>query len=181
MTEEESHSENIPGFISVTEAGKILGVSRRCINDYIQEERLHRFKAGRTLMLKEEEVREFQRHATGRPRTRMPPWRLPVGDNLQYLTVVSASILPGQGARFEEKLQEIHNRQLHLLPGTVNRFIARNEEVPDNVQLVFIWRSTIMPDKAGRAAEIAALQAEFAGIIDWENSWSEFGKVLEHA
>ena len=66
------------------------------------------------------------------------------------------------------------------MPGTVARYIARSEEKSEDVQIVLVWRSTVMPPAGEREAALAALQAELAEILDWENAWSEYGRVLLH-
>ena len=86
--------------------------------------------------------------------------------------------MPGQQERFEEKLKEIHQAEKHLLPGTVARYIACGEEQPNDVQMVLVWRSTVMPAQAEREAAMQALRAEFAGILDWETAKSEYSRVV---
>ena len=132
-------------------------------------------------MLLEEDVLRFQRHATGRPRSTIPIWRAPVGDNRQYVTVMFARVLPGQQSAFERKLEEIRSGQKHLLPGTVGRYIARSEEKPDDVQIILLWRSTVMPADEEREAAVQAFRAELADVLDWETSWSEYGRVVMNA
>jgi len=136
--------------------------------------------ASHVVMLLEEDVRNFKSQPTGRPRTRIPVWRLPVGNNIQYLTIIFARIKDGQGERFDAKLEEIRAEEKHLLPGTVARYIARSEEKPEDVQMVLVWRSTVMPPAEEREAALTALRAELAEILDWENAWSEYGRVVMH-
>lgn len=171
---------NLPGYMSIKDAAEFLGLSIRRVHEYVQEGKLSGFKAARAIMVPEEEVKKFQRSQTGRPRTRIPTWRLPVGTNLQYLSIIFARVRPGQGDNLEKKLKEIHADEKHLLPGTVARYIARSEAKPDDVQIVLVWRSTVMPPEAEREAALAALRAELAGIVDWDSSWSEYGRVLMH-
>ena len=87
---------------------------------------------------------------------------------------------PGQGERLDAKLEEIRAAETHLLPGTVARYIARNRGRPDDVQIVLVWRSTVMPPEAEREAALQALRDDLAEIIDWESAWSEEGQVLMH-
>src|SRR5579883_951797 len=180
MIENEHDFENIPGYVPVKEAAEKLGLSRRRINDLVRTGRIRAFKASHVLMLLAEDVDNFKRQPTGRPRTRIPVWRLPGDKNIQYLTIIFARIRDGQGERFDAKLEEIRAEEKHLLPGTVARYIARSEEKPEDVQMVLVWRSTVMPPASEREAALAALQAELAEILDWENAWSEYGRVLMH-
>lgn len=180
MTENEIDFPSIPDYIPVKKAAEIMGISRRRINDFVKTGRISAFRAGRTLMLLEKDVLQFQRQATGRKRTRIPIWRLPVGKNIQFTSIILTRIKPGQSAQFDEKLQDIHAREAHLLPGTVARYFSRSVQKPDDVQIIFVWRSTVMPSDEEREASIQALQDEFADILDWEKSWGEYGKVVMH-
>ncbi|HEY0757204.1 MAG TPA: helix-turn-helix domain-containing protein [Ktedonobacteraceae bacterium] len=180
MAEDVKIFPNIPGYIPVKQAAEIMGVSRRRINDFVRAGRIRAFRAGYILMLLEEDVRKFPRKETGRPRTRLPIWRLPVRKNLQYLSVIFASIKPGQSENFDKRLKEIHAGQKHLLPGTVARYFSRSKEKPDDVQIVLIWRSTVMPSEEECKAEVEELKADLADILDWEKSWGEYGQVVMH-
>jgi hypothetical protein len=66
------------------------------------------------------------------------------------------------------------------LPGTIARYIVRGEERPDKVQIVLVWRNTVMPSAGEREAALAALRAELADILDWEHAVSEHGRVIMH-
>jgi excisionase family DNA binding protein len=177
---EDSELPNAPGYMTVREVADELDISERMVHTYIQDGRLPGYKMGRMTIVKEEDFRLFQRSKKGRPRTRLPIWRKSVGDNFQYLTLMTVHIRPGQGEILDQKLEEMRVDERHLLPGTVARYIARNEEKPDEVQIVLIWRSTVMPPKAEREAALAALRAELAEILDWGTAWSESGRVLMH-
>jgi excisionase family DNA binding protein len=178
--QKDGYIPDLPGYVSVKEASKLLGLSIRRIHELVQNGRIRAHKASHVVMLLEEDVRNFESQPTGRPRTRVPIWRLPVGKNIQYLTIIFARIKDGQGERFDAKLEEIRAGEKHLLPGTVARYIARSEEKPEDVQIVLVWRSTVMPPAGEREAALAALRAEFAEILDWENAWSEYGRVVMH-
>jgi excisionase family DNA binding protein len=177
---EDGELPKLPGYMPVKEAAKLIGLSPRRILEYVQEEKLHGYKAGKTTMISEAEVREFQRNYIGRKRMNVPVWRTPVGDNMQYITFIIARMRQGQDARLEEKIEEIRAGKKHLLPGTVARYISRSEEKPDDIQIVLIWRSTVMPPAAEREAAMQALRAELAEIVDWETAWSENGRVIMH-
>lgn len=178
--ENEKGLPNLPGYIPIKEAAQLLGISRRMVNQYVQDGRIRGYKASRVTMLLKEDVLKFRRQATGRPRSVVPIWRLPVGSNRQYLTIIFARIRPGQGEAFDAKLEEIRAGEKHLLPGTVARYIARSEEKPEDVQIVLVWRSTVMPSEPERESALNALRAELADILDWENAWSEYGRVVMH-
>lgn len=171
---------HLRGYVSVREAAEWLGVSERTVYGYIDEGRLAAVRIGSSLALEEMVVKEFQRQATGRPRTRQPIWRSPVGKNIQYVTVIFVRIREGQSDAFDLKLGEIRSGEMHLLPGTVARYIARGRDRADDVQIVLIWRSTVMPPEEEREEALAALRAALAETLDWETAWSEEGQVVMH-
>jgi hypothetical protein len=171
---------DLPGYMPLPEAARVMGLSRRMANQYVENGKVRGFKAGRVIMVLTEDVENFEPNATGRPRTRVPIWRLPVGKNIQFLTVIFTSIKPGQSDNFDKKLKEIHANKKHLLPGTVARYMSRSKKKPDDIQIVLIWRSTVMPSEEEREAELEALQEEFAEILDWETSWGEYGQIVIH-
>jgi hypothetical protein len=170
----------LPGYVSLSEAAKLMGLSRRMANQYVENGKVRGVKAGRVIMVLEEDIAKFRPNATGRPRTRVPIWRLPVGNNLQYLMVIFTRIKPGQDENFDNKLREIHAAQDHLLVGTVARYFSRSKQKPQDVQIVFIWRSTVMPAEEEAAAAVEELKEAFTGILDWESSWDEYGQVVMH-
>jgi hypothetical protein len=180
MSKDETGFPKLPNYIPAKEGAERLGISVRRINEYAQMGRIRAYKAGRTTMLLEEDVTNFEKRATGRQRTVIPIWRIPTGNNLQYVTVIFARIRQGQDEQLNQKIEEIRVGKKHLLPGTVARYISRSEEKPDDIQIILIWRSTVMPPQAEREAALQALRAELAEIVDWETAWSESGKVIMH-
>lgn len=172
---------SLKGYFSVKEAAEWLGVSERTVYGYIDDGKLAAVRVGSSLALEEKAVKQFQRQATGRPRTRRPIWRSPVGKNIQYLTVIFAHIRDGQSEAFDQKLAEIRETEKHLLTGTVARYIARGVHKSNDVQMVLVWRSTVMPAEEEREAAMRALRKDLAEMVDWEKSWSEEGQVVLHA
>lgn len=171
---------HLEGYISLKKAAEMLRVAERTVYGYVTDGKLPGTRAGSSIVVKAEDVQRFQRGSPGRRRTRVPVWRLSIGEHLQYLTIIFARLRPGQENKLNQKLEEIRADEKHLLPGTVARYIARNEEKPEDVQIVLVWRSTVMPPEEEREAALAALRADLADILDWETAWSESGKVLMH-
>lgn len=177
---EDSELPNAPGYMTVKEVARSLDISERMVHTYIQDGRLPGYKLGRITAIKEEDFRAFQRAKKGRPRTRLPVWRRPVGDNVQYMTSIATHIRPGQTEQFERKLEEMRAQEKHLLPGTVARYIVRSQNNSQDIQIVLIWRSTVMPAEKERESALLALQKELADVLDWETSRLD-GLVLMHA
>jgi len=170
----------LPGYISVKEAAKRLGLADKTIYRYVDEEKLPaiRLASSPFVLVEEEAVNNYKRRSVGRQRVRIPAWRLPTGANLLYLTQIAVPLFPRQEDNFNKKLKEIHADGTHLLPGTVGRYIALSEENSANVQIVLIWRNAVMPAKEEREAAMEALREEFAGILDWATARSEYSRIV---
>jgi excisionase family DNA binding protein len=171
----------IPGYLSVKEAANLIGVSARCVYNYIESGRLPAVRVGSMTAVEEEAVRNYRRRPVGRLRTRTPVWHVPPANNLQYLTTISVRIRQGQSGQLDRKLAEIRLAGKHLLPGTAARYIARSQNSPDDVQIVLIWRSAVMPPAEEREAALATLRADLADILDWETAIHKEGQVMMHA
>ncbi len=178
MKDEDDLIPHLAGYVSVREAAEFLGVSERTVYGYINEGQLKAVRAGGGIAIREQVVKDFDRQGTGRPRTRQPAWRLPVGKNVQYLLTIFVPLLPDKEEAFEARLKDIYRAKKHLLPGTVARYIALTEESPVEVQIVLLWRSTVMPKEAEREAALQALRADFTGILDWQQARSKYSRVM---
>ena len=176
-----SSLERVPGYLSVREAANLIGVSTRCIYNYIEAGRLPGVRVGSVTVIEEEAARNFRRRPVGRLRTRIPVWHVPPVNNLQYLTIISVHIRQGQRERLDQKLEEIRVASKHLLPGTAARYVARSQSNPDDVQIILVWRSAVMPSAEEREAALAALCADLADILDWETATYREGQVMMHA
>lgn len=68
--------------------------------------------------------------------------------------------------------------QQHVLPGTVARYIVRNSNDPDLLQLVFLWRTQTLPPEKERRNALQALRADLADFLDWDTACSLEGTAL---
>ena len=87
---------NLPGYISIKEAAKLLGVSDKRVYEYVDEGRLPSTWAADVIMIPLNEVKKFKRRGSGRPRTSVPSWRISSGENIQFVTSIAVQIRPGQ-------------------------------------------------------------------------------------
>jgi excisionase family DNA binding protein len=171
----------VPGYLSVKEAARLIGVSERTIYAYVETGKLPAARIGNMTVVDAVSAHQYQRRAPGRLRTRIPSWHMPPENNLQYLTIITAHLRPGQGKRLIEKLQEIRTEGRHLLRGTAARYIVRSRACPDEVQVMLVWRSAIMPPEQERETALAALRADLADIVAWETARYEESQVVMHA
>lgn len=177
---EDSELPPLPDVMTVKDVADALDISERMVHTYVQDGRLPGHKLGKVTAIRKEDFLAFQRAKKGRPRTRLPIWRKSVGDNLQYTTILTAHIRPGQYDNLLTKLAEFRAEEAFMLPGTVGRFISQTVDNPDEIQVILIWRSTVMPKDAERNAAIQELKDELANILDWKASLNIYGKVLLH-
>jgi len=171
---------NIPGYVSIKEAAKILGLADRTVYEYVEEGRLQGVKAADVIMIPLEDVYNFKRGTSGRPRKNTPPWRISSGNNEQFMLVVSISIKAEKQGVFQQKLEEIRRQDKHLFPGTVVRSIMNSKTKPGEIVIVLVWRGTVMPSEAEREKDLEAFRQEFAELIDWSTAQYDEGIVLMH-
>ncbi len=171
---------SLPGYVSIKEAAKILGISDKRVYEYVDEGRLPSMWAADVIMIPLEEIKKFKRRSAGRPRKSIPTWRISSGENAQFVTSITVQICPGQQDTLIQKLEEIRQRSQHTFPGTIARFIVESETVPGQVEISFIWRSSIMPKEREREYALEAFRQSLDDILDWSTAQYNNGKVLMH-
>ena len=179
--EPESARECLPGFLTVKEAARIIGVSTRTIYGYVHTGKLAGARIGHTILVNAEHARAYKSRVPGRLRARSPRWHQPPPQNLQYLTTIRLRVRSGQDEAFEHKLHEIRTTRKHLLPGTVARYIAHDPHEPTKITIMLVWRRAIMPSAEERAAALSALSADLADVLAWETAARTESRVLLHA
>ena len=157
----------VPDYISTDQAAHILGISKQRVYQYIEEQRLPAFRAGNVILLKKEAVEQFKPNITGRPRKRVPQWRVYRGESAVLATDIHVQVRPGKQAQLIEKLRAIYRGQRHTFPGTIQRYILKDDNSPTMVSIWLIWKDTEMPDKATRERDLESFKAELADVLDW--------------
>jgi excisionase family DNA binding protein len=160
----------VPDYISTDQAAKILSISKQRIYQYIEERRLPAFRAGNVILLQLEAVKQFKPNITGRPRKKEPPWRVYRGESRVLCTDIEVSIRSGQQEKLIQKLKEIYKGQRHTFPGTIQRYIFKDDPVPATVTIMLVWKNTEMPDEATRERTLEAFQTELADVLDWQTA-----------
>src|SRR5579859_1384100 len=105
---------NLPDYVSIKEAAKMLGLSYTTVNEYVREGRIKGVRAADVILLPIEEVRNFKPQLAGRPRTTIPIWRISPEDNILTQTSIIVQIRPGQQSAFAKRLDEIRRKKEHL-------------------------------------------------------------------
>ncbi len=171
---------NLPGYVSIKEAAKLLGVSDKRVYEYVDEGRLPSTWAADVIMIPLAEVKEFKRRSSGRPRKSIPSWHVSSGDNTQFVTSIAVQIRPGQQHALIQRLEEIRRSGQHTFPGTIGRFVIESESVPGQVEILLVWRNAVMPDEIEREQALAAFRQTMLDVLDWTSAKYNHGKMLMH-
>src|SRR6266568_8018794 len=173
MSDEDNLPNITPEFVSVRDAARILGVSERSVYGYIEEKRLPGFKATNLTVVALKDVQQFKRGTTGRPRTRVPEWRISDPDNIQYMTQVFIHIRDGHEEMLQKRLEDIRKGNVHSFQGTVARYFARSQHDTSSVQILLVWRGSVMPDELTRGAALEGLKSVLNDVLDWDTAHIE--------
>lgn len=171
---------NLPGYVSIKEAAKLLGVSDKRVYEYVDEGRLPSTWAADVIMIPLSEVKKFKRRSSGRPRKSVPSWRISSGENNQIVISIAVQIRPGQQQVLIQRLQEIRRSGQHTLSGTIGRFIIESETVSGQVDILFVWRRAVMPSETEREKALAAFRQATLDVLDWDTAKYNHGKMLMH-
>ncbi|HLZ60739.1 MAG TPA: helix-turn-helix domain-containing protein [Ktedonosporobacter sp.] len=180
MSEEVTLPE-LEGYITVKDAAKRLGLAYKTVYEYVTEGRIKAKRAGDTILIPVEEVRNFKPNLAGRPRTTIPIWRISPEDNTLTQTVIRVQVRKGMLDAFKERLDEIRRRREHLFPGTIARYIAGSKKQQEMVEMMFVWRSSVIPDDATRKQALDEFRQALNDVVDWDTAQYEEHIVFMHA
>src|SRR5579859_4917595 len=96
----------LEGYITVKDAAKRLSLSYKTVYEYVTEGRMKAKRAGDTILIPVEEVRNFKPGLAGRPRTTIPLWRISPDDNSLTQTMITVEVRQGQLEAFRIRLEE---------------------------------------------------------------------------
>ncbi len=171
---------DLPDYIPVEEAAKRLGISKTRIYGYINDGRLHAVKASHTLMIPVQEIENYKRNITGRPRKSTPVWRIPPEDNHLHITLIFVEAFPNKIDMLRKRLAEIKASENFIFPGTIARYISQSETYPERVEIELIWRGATIPDETERERELEAFRQKLADVLDWSKAQYSNSKILLH-
>jgi len=171
---------NIPEYVSIKEAAKMLGVSDKRVYAYIEEGRIPAVRAAHVIMISVEEVKNFKPKISGRPRKNTPIWRSSPEDNQLLTTTISVPVMPNQQKELEQRLEEVKQLEEYVFPGTTARYIIHSKSRPGSIEIILIWRSTTMPDNTTYEQALDKFRRVLAGVLDWNNAQYDLGEVILH-
>lgn len=171
---------SLPGYVSIKEAAKILGISDKRVYAYVDEGRLPSVWASHIIMIPKEAVDNFKPNISGRPRASIPKWRISPEDNTLFKTLVFVQVRSGQHEALRRRLEKIKQSGQYDFPGTIARYIMGNDAHTERIEILLIWRSSVMPDETERARALEAFRRALADVLNWETARYEHGMVYMH-
>jgi excisionase family DNA binding protein len=171
---------NMPEYVTIKEAAKMLGVSDKRVYAYIEEGRLPAVRAAHVIMISVEDVRQFQPKISGRPRKNTPPWRTSPENNKLLVTSIAVQAKTSQQHKLRHKLEEIKSLGEHLFPGTIARYVVGSYTQPGLIEILLIWRISMMPDEKTHDHALEAFRKAFADVLDWSTAHYNEGEAFLH-
>ena len=175
----ESDQSSVPGYFSIKEAAKLLGLSPSRVYEYVEDGRLSSVRAAHVILIPVEEVKTFKPNISGRPRKSIPRWRISPDDNMLLSTTISVQMRANQAALMR-KLEKVKQEEHYLFPGTVSRFVIKSNTIPDRVEITLIWRSSVAPTKEMQEQALDEFQHILSDVLDWNTAQYNYGQVLMH-
>lgn len=166
----DNETSTIPGYVSSKQAATMLGISKHRLYQYVKAKRLHVVRVGKAFMVPLEELEQFKLNPPGRVRTRSPDWRVYNIRSKLLVLDIEVQVLPGQQERLLGKLRVIQEGNQHIFPGTMARYVLKEDTSFTSVSIWLVWKDTEMPDEAIREEELIAFKAELADVLDWETA-----------
>lgn len=176
----ENERPTIPGYVTIKEAAKLLGVSANRVYTYVEEGRLPSAQAAHVIMIPLEALQDFKSQLSGRPRTTIPTWRISPEENAVFTTSILVRIRSNQYNRLLAKLEEMRRERQHLFPGTIARYVLEEKRHPGHVEILLIWRSSAMPDESTYNQWLDEFRQTLREVLDWDTAQYDTGKVIMH-
>jgi len=180
MSDTNDDLPKLPGYVSIKEAARILGLGERTVYRYVEEKRLRGMRAANAIMIPLEDLQHVKRGVIGRERKVTPLWRAVSEGNSRFVTLIYIQMYQGKRQALVERLEEIRKSKKHLFPGTVARYIIDDQTHPGQVILFLIWRGSIMPEEAEREQALEAFRQELADVLDWGTAQYNHGTAFMH-
>src|SRR5258708_38430291 len=176
----ENERPTIPGYVTIKEAAKLLGVSANRVYTYVEEGRLPSAQAAHVIMIPLEALKDFKSQVSARRRTTIPTWRISPEENALLATSILVRIRTNQYNRLLARLEEMRRERQHLFPGTIARYILERERHPEHIEILLIWRSTAVPDNAIYNQWLDEFRQALSDVLDWDTAQYDTGKVIIH-
>ncbi|QBD82962.1 DNA-binding protein [Ktedonosporobacter rubrisoli] len=170
----------LPGYVSIKEAAKMLGISDKMVYIYIQRKRLPALQIANVLVIPIKDVQNFKFNSEGRPRRKTPPWRISSRDNVLFVTSITLQFEAAQQDLLAERLREIRESGLYDFPGTVTRYVFSYEGSPNTIEIQLVWKTSVAPDEATREQTLEEFRQALDDVLDWSTAQYKHGRALMH-
>lgn len=177
---ENDNKLTIPGYVSTSEAAKMLGVSNHRMYQYVKANRLPVVRVGRAFMLRIEDIKRFKPNPSGRMRKKAPAWRSYRSRGKVLITDISVPVRPHQQQAVVDKLMVIQQTDQHTFPGTIARYIVKGDADLTSIHMLLIWKDIEMPDQQTQQQHLLAFQKDLADLLDWENAQYTTNEAIIH-
>ncbi|GLV54395.1 hypothetical protein KDH_12420 [Dictyobacter sp. S3.2.2.5] len=177
---ENDNKLTIPGYVSTSEAAKMLGVSNHRMYQYVKANRLPVVRVGRAFMLRVEDVERFRPNPSGRMRKKAPAWRGYRSRGKVLITDIVVPVLSHQQQAVVDKLMAIQQTNQHTFPGTIARYIIKGDDELTSIHMLLIWKDIEMPDQKIRQQHLLAFQEEFTNLLDWKRAQYTTNESIIH-
>jgi excisionase family DNA binding protein len=171
---------DVPGYISIKQAAKLLGITDKRVYRYIDIGRLPAYKSGGVFFLSEEDVKNFKLNPPGRTRTGPPVWRVHNARSRVLATDIYVQVRSGQQGKLVEKLKAIQRADRHIFPGTVARYVVKGNPELTTVHFFFVWRDIELPDDITSKYDFSAFQEELTDVLDWATAQYSTNVMIIH-
>lgn len=171
---------NIPGYVDIKEAAKILGVAESSVYRYIQAGRLQAYQAGRNIMIASDTLKQFKPNLTGRPRKKASQWHASPDPGSFLIEYFRVKVRESERDMLVKKLWMIKQEDRHLFPGTVMRYISLDDASPAIATIQLVWKNGDMPNEEKRQQDLSAFKQELTDVLDWTTAEYSTGKVVIH-
>ena len=176
----ENDRPTIPGYVTIKEAAKMLGISANRVYTYVEEGRLPSAQAAHVIMIPLEALKDFKSQLSGRPRTTIPIWRISLEDNALLVTSIVVRIRTNQRARLLTRLEEMRRERQFLFPGTIARYVMEKRRHPEHIEILLIWRDAAMPEEATYNQWLEEFRQALSDVLEWDTAQYDSGRILMH-
>lgn len=170
----------ISEYVSIKETAKMLGISEKTVYYYIDQGRIKPVRASNFVLIPASEIENFKRKGAGRPRRLIPKWRISSKDGTFFATSIKVSIFTNKQVELLERFEQIRRSGEHDFPGTIERYIMGQEQAPEWIEIILIWKQGIMPDEEERERSLVALRTTTSDVLDWSTAEYRHNKVYMH-
>ena len=158
----------------------MLRISDKTVYAYVEDRRIKAMRAGNTLMIPIAEIQKFQFRGAGRPRTSIPAWHIAKKENALFALSIEVRVRKGQEGQLASRLEEVRQSKEFTFPGTVARYIMESANDPTQVEIVLIWKKSIMPAEAEREQALEEFRHALADLFDWPTAQYKPSRVSMH-